>query len=160
MVGQQQRVHRNCRSYQRLASSVVNVQSERNEQTTFKSGVFVDDGCYSCVDENKHECQSLSVRCQACQFAAKRVSELHNICINTVPEIMYALSALTMSMVWATSQHYGYAKPVLPYLKGVKHLKLTWCAQTVNLKPRCSVANSLALPMPAGPTTGLRAAAR
>jgi hypothetical protein len=99
-------------------------------------------------------------KCQACQFTAKLVSELHYICINTVPEIMYALSALTMSMAWATSQHYGYAKPVLPYLKGVKHLKLTWCAQTVNLKPRCSVANSLALPMPAGPTTSLRAAAR
>ncbi len=53
------------------------------------------------------------------------------ITINTVPEIMYALSALTRFMTRATSQHYGYAKQVLRHLKGVKHLKLTWCAQTV-----------------------------
>ena len=30
-----------------------------------------------------------------------------------------------------TCQHYGYAKQALRYLKGVKHLKLTWCAQPV-----------------------------
>jgi hypothetical protein len=34
-------------------------------------------------------------------------------------------------MTGATSQHYVYAKQVLRYLKGVKHLKLTWCAKTV-----------------------------
>ena len=51
---------------------------------------------------------------------AKLVGELLYISINTVPEIMYA-----------TSQHYDYIKQVLRYLKGVKHLKLTWCAQTV-----------------------------
>ena len=62
---------------------------------------------------------------------AKLVGELLYICINTVPEIMYALSALTRYMTRATSQHYGYDKQVLRYLKGVKHLKLTWCAQTV-----------------------------
>ena len=55
---------------------------------------------------------------------------------------MYALSALTRFMTRATSQHYGYAKQVLRYLKGVKHLKLTTseaelisvasCAQEVN----------------------------
>ncbi len=55
------------------------------------------------------------------------VGELFYICINTVPEIMYALSALTWYMTRATSQHYGYVKQVLRYLKGVKHLKLTWC---------------------------------
>jgi hypothetical protein len=59
---------------------------------------------------------------------AKLVGELLYISINTVPEIMYALSVL---MTRATSQHYGYAKQVLRYLKGVKHLKLMWCAQTV-----------------------------
>jgi hypothetical protein len=62
---------------------------------------------------------------------AKLVGELLYISINTVPEIMYALSALTRFMTRATSQHYGYTKQVLRYLKGVKHLKLTWCAQTV-----------------------------
>jgi hypothetical protein len=64
---------------------------------------------------------------------AKLVGELLyiSISINTVPEIMYALSALTRFMTRATSQHYGYAKQVLRYLKDVKHLKLMWCAQTV-----------------------------
>ena len=62
---------------------------------------------------------------------AKLVGELLYICINTVPEIMYALGALTRYMTRATSQHYGYAKQVLRYLKGVKHLKLTWCARSV-----------------------------
>ena len=62
---------------------------------------------------------------------AKLVGELLYITINTAPEIMYAVSALTRFMTRATSQHYGYAKQVLRYLKGVKHLKLTWCAQTV-----------------------------
>ena len=62
---------------------------------------------------------------------ANLVGELLYISINTVPEIMYALSALTRFMTRATSQHYGYAKQVLRYLKGVKHLKLTWCVQTV-----------------------------
>ncbi len=56
---------------------------------------------------------------------AKLVGKLLYICINTVPEIMYALSALTRYMTRATSQHYGYDKQVLCYLKGVKHLKLT-----------------------------------
>ncbi len=55
---------------------------------------------------------------------AKLVGELLYICINTVSEIMYALSALTRYMTRA-SQHYGYDKQVLRYLKGVKHLKLT-----------------------------------
>jgi hypothetical protein len=62
---------------------------------------------------------------------AKLVGELLYISNNTVPEIMYALSALTRFMTRATSQHYGHAKQVLRYLKGVKHHKLTWCAQTV-----------------------------
>jgi hypothetical protein len=62
---------------------------------------------------------------------AKLVGELLYISIHTVPKIMYALSALTRFMTRATSQNYGYAKQVLRYLKGVKHLKLTWCAQTV-----------------------------
>ena len=62
---------------------------------------------------------------------AKLVGELLYICINTVPEIMYALSALTRYMTRATSQHYGYDKQVLRYLKGVKHLKLTCCARSV-----------------------------
>ena len=59
---------------------------------------------------------------------AKLVGELLYISINTVSEIMYDLFALTGFMTEATSQHYGYAKQVLRYLKGVKHLKLTWCA--------------------------------
>jgi hypothetical protein len=62
---------------------------------------------------------------------AKLVGKLLYICINTVPEIMYALGALTRYMTRATIQHYGYAKQVLRYLKGVKHLKLTWCARSV-----------------------------
>jgi hypothetical protein len=62
---------------------------------------------------------------------AKLVGELLHICINTVPEIMYALGALTRDMTRATSQHYNYVKQVLRYLKGVKHLKLTWCARSV-----------------------------
>jgi hypothetical protein len=56
---------------------------------------------------------------------AKLVGELFYISINTVPEIMYSLSVLTRFMTRATSQHYGYDKQVLLYLKGVKHLKLT-----------------------------------
>jgi hypothetical protein len=71
----------------------------------------------------------------------KLVGELLYISINTVPEIMYALSALTRFMTRATSQHYGYVKQVLHYLKGVNHLKLTWCAQTVN--PRFNVVSQL-----------------
>jgi hypothetical protein len=62
---------------------------------------------------------------------AKLVGELLCITINTVPEIMYALSALTRFMTRATSQHYGHAKQVLRYLKVVKHLMLTWCVETV-----------------------------
>jgi hypothetical protein len=56
-------------------------------------------------------------------MAVELVGELLYIC--TVPEIMYTLSALTRHMTRATSQHYGYGKQVLRYLKGVKHLKLT-----------------------------------
>ncbi len=44
---------------------------------------------------------------------------------------MYVRSALTRFMTRTTSQHYGYPKQVFRYLKGVKHLKLTWCVQTV-----------------------------
>jgi hypothetical protein len=66
---------------------------------------------------------------------AKLVDKLLYICINTVPEIMYALGALTLYMTRTTRQHYGYAKQVLRYLKGVKHLNLTWCAR--NVKPPC-----------------------
>ena len=66
---------------------------------------------------------------------AKLVGKLLYICINTVPEIMYALGALTRYMTRGTSQHYVYVKQVLRYLKGVKHLKLTWCARSV--KPPC-----------------------
>jgi hypothetical protein len=55
---------------------------------------------------------------------AKLVGELLYISINTVPEITYALSALTRFMTRVTSQHYGYVKQVLRYLKGVKHLKV------------------------------------
>ncbi len=67
----------------------------------------------------------------------KLVGELLYISINTVPEIMYTLSSLTRFMTRATSQHYGYAKQVLRYLKGVKHLKLTCCSQTVNAPFQC-----------------------
>jgi hypothetical protein len=88
----------------------------------------------------------------------KLVGELLYISINTVPEIMYALSALTRFMTRSTSQHYVYTKQVLRYLKGVKHLKLTGVRKPSN--PRFSVVNSLTSPMPAGPTTSLRAAAR
>ncbi len=40
---------------------------------------------------------------------AKLVSENFYISINTVPEIMYALSALNQFMTRETSQHYGYS---------------------------------------------------
>jgi hypothetical protein len=53
---------------------------------------------------------------------AMLVGELLYISINTVPEIMYPLSALTRFMTRATRQHYGYAKQALRYLKGVKHM--------------------------------------
>jgi hypothetical protein len=39
---------------------------------------------------------------------AKFVGELLCICINTVPQIMHALSTLTPYMTRASSQHYGY----------------------------------------------------
>ncbi len=76
---------------------------------------------------------------------AKLVGELLYITINTVPEIMYALSALTRFMTRDTSQHYCYAKQVLRYLKGVKHLTLTWCAQTVKSPFQLSLLSSLTL---------------
>ena len=47
---------------------------------------------------------------------AKLVGEKLYICINTVPEVMFAQSALTRDMTRATCQHYGYAKTVLRYL--------------------------------------------
>jgi hypothetical protein len=75
-----------------------------------------------------HATGAISADQEACVIVAvyaKLVGELLYICINTVPEIMYALSALTRYMTRATSQHYGYDKQVLRYLKGVKHLKLT-----------------------------------
>jgi hypothetical protein len=59
-------------------------------------------------------------------IVVKLVDELLYISINTVPEIMYA-----------TSQHYDYIKQVLRYLKGVKHLKLKWSAQTVKSPFQC-----------------------
>ncbi len=62
---------------------------------------------------------------------AKLVGELLYICINTVPEIINVRGTLTRYMTRATSQHYGYAKQVLRYLKGVKRLKFTWCARSV-----------------------------
>ncbi len=68
---------------------------------------------------------------------SKLVGDLLYISINTVPEIMYVLSSLTRFMTRATSQHYDYSKKVLLYLKGVKHLKLTWCAQTVKVPFQC-----------------------
>jgi hypothetical protein len=53
---------------------------------------------------------------------------------------MYALSALTRYMTRATPTHYGYAKQVLRYLKGVKHLKLTWCARNAQVPfQRCQI---------------------
>jgi hypothetical protein len=61
-------------------------------------------------------------------------------------------------MTRGTSQHYGYVKQVLRYLKGVKHLKERGVRKPS--KPRFSVVSALASPMPAGPTTSLRAAAR
>ncbi len=61
-------------------------------------------------------------------------------------------------MTRATSQHYGYAKQVLHYLKVVKHLKEHGVRKPS--KPRFSVVSALASPMPAGPTTSLRATAR
>ena len=89
---------------------------------------------------------------------AKLVGELLYICINTVPEIMYALGALTRYMTRATSQHYGYAKQVLRYLRGVKHLKLTWSVRSV--KAPFQRGQIFGFADANGPTTSLRTAAR
>jgi hypothetical protein len=80
----------------------------------------------------------------------KLVGELLNICINTVPDIMYALSVLTRYVTRATSQHYGYVKQVLRYLEGVTSISSSRGVRKPS-KPRFSAASFLASPIPAGP---------
>jgi hypothetical protein len=77
----------------------------------------------------------------------KLVGELLNICINTVPGIMYTL---TRYLTRATSQHYGYAKQVLRYLKGVTSISSSRGVRKPS-KPRFSDTSFFASPMPAGP---------
>lgn len=89
---------------------------------------------------------------------AKLVGELLYICINTVPEIMYALGALTRYMTKATSQHYGSTSKSSATSK-VSSISSSHGARAAS-KLHFSVVRSLVSPMPAGPTTSLRAAAR
>jgi hypothetical protein len=60
---------------------------------------------------------------------ASLVGELLYIAINTVPQIIYHLHALSRYMTRATEAHLQYAKGVLRYLKGVMDRRITWCAE-------------------------------
>ena len=62
----------------------------------------------------------------------KLIGELMFLCVNTCPEISYALSVLSRYLTKATPQHGIHAKHLLRYVWGRRHAKLTWCAAKVN----------------------------
>jgi hypothetical protein len=62
----------------------------------------------------------------------KLIGELMFLCVNTCPEISYALSVLSRYLTKATPQHGIHAKHLLRYVWGRRHAKLTWCAGKVN----------------------------
>jgi hypothetical protein len=62
----------------------------------------------------------------------KLIGELMFLCVNTCPEISYALSVLSRYLTKATPQHGIHAKHLLRYVWGCRHAKLTWCAGKVN----------------------------
>jgi hypothetical protein len=54
------------------------------------------------------------------------------LCVNTCPEISFALSVLSRYLTKSTP-HYGtHAKHLLRYVLGHKHAKITWCVSNNN----------------------------
>ena len=62
----------------------------------------------------------------------KLIGELMFPCVNTCPEISYALSVLSRYLTKTTPQHGIHTKHLLRYVWGRRHAKLTWCAGKVN----------------------------
>jgi hypothetical protein len=62
----------------------------------------------------------------------KIIGELMFLCVNTCPEISYALSVLSRYLTKVTPQHGIHDKHLLCYVWGRRHAKLTWCAGKVN----------------------------
>ena len=62
----------------------------------------------------------------------KLIGELMFLCVNTCPEISFALSVLSRYLTKATPQHGAHAKHLLRYVWGRKHAKITWCASKVH----------------------------
>jgi len=59
------------------------------------------------------------------------IGELLYIAINTVPQLSYSMTSLTLYMSKAIPAHLTYAKVVLRYLIGIKKRQLMWCGQRV-----------------------------
>jgi len=59
------------------------------------------------------------------------IGELLYIAINTVPELSYSMTSLTLYMSKTTPAHLTYAKVVLRYFVGIKKRQLMWCGQRV-----------------------------
>ena len=59
------------------------------------------------------------------------IGELLYIAINTVPQLSYSMTSLTLYMSKTTPAHLTYAKVVLRYLIGIKKRQLIWCGQRV-----------------------------
>jgi len=62
---------------------------------------------------------------------AALIGELLYIAINTVPQLNYSMTILTLYMSKATPAYLTYAKVVLRYLVGIKKRQLMWCGQRV-----------------------------
>ena len=62
---------------------------------------------------------------------AALIGELLYIAINTVPQLSYSRTSLTLYMSKATPAHLTYAKVVLCYLIGIKKRQLMYCGQRV-----------------------------
>ena len=62
---------------------------------------------------------------------AALIGELLYIAINTVPQLSYFMTGLTLYMSKATPAHLTYAKVVLRYLIAIKKRQLMWCGQRV-----------------------------
>jgi len=62
---------------------------------------------------------------------AALIGQLLYIVINTVPQLSYSMTSLTLYMSKATPAHLTYANVVLRYLIGIKKRQLMWCGQRV-----------------------------
>jgi len=62
---------------------------------------------------------------------AALIDELLYIAINTMPQLSYSMTSLTLYMSKVTPAHLTYAKVVLRYLIDIKKRQLMWCGQRV-----------------------------